>query len=57
MPDPMPPADRRHGSGDRNENEVARRDHALQEKRDARQARDAREAGHQARREEGFDHP
>ena len=29
MPNPMPPADRKHGSGDRNENDVAQMDKKL----------------------------
>jgi hypothetical protein len=57
MPNPMPPADRKHGTGDRNENDVARGDRALQEKRDSRESRDAREADREAKRGEGFDHP
>lgn len=57
MPNPMPPADRKHGTGDRNENHVAKIDHHLQERRDAEEAEDAREADRASKREEGFDHP
>ena len=57
MPNPMPPADRKHGSGDRNDGDVARVDHKLQEKRDAKESRDASDADREAKREEGFDHP
>jgi hypothetical protein len=57
MPDPEPIAQQRHGTGDRNDNDVARKDHQMQEKRDAEEARDAREADREAKRGEGFDHP
>ena len=57
MPHPMPPADRKHGTGDRNDTEVARHDHGLQEKRDAKESRDEKEADREAKRKEGFDHP
>jgi hypothetical protein len=57
MPNPMPPASRKHGTGDRNDNDVARRDHERQQQRDTREARDAREADREATRKEGFDHP
>jgi hypothetical protein len=57
MPNPMPPADRKHGTGDRNDNSVARKDRELHEKRDARESRDAEEANRAAKRDEGFDHP
>jgi len=57
MPNPMPPANRKHGTGDRNDDDVARRDHKLQEKRDAEETRDAKEANREAKREEGFNHP
>jgi hypothetical protein len=57
MPNPMPPADRKHGTGDRNDNEVARMDHTLQKHRDAEETRDAKEANRQAKHEEGIEHP
>jgi len=57
MPNPMPPADRKHGTGDRNESEVARTDRKLHERRDEKESREAREADREAKREEGFDHP
>ncbi|MGN2252002.1 hypothetical protein ACFWZ4_01320 [Frateuria sp. GZRe12] len=57
MPNPMPPANRPHGTGDRNDNDIARMDRKLQEKRDDKEARDSREADREAKREEGFDHP
>jgi hypothetical protein len=57
MPNPMPPADRKHGTGDRNDSDVARLDHTLQEHRDAKETRDAKEANREAKRDEGFDHP
>ncbi|UGB39480.1 hypothetical protein [Frateuria soli] len=57
MPNPMPPADRKHGTGDRNDAHVAHVDHKLQEERDARETPGATEADREAKREEGFDHP
>ena len=57
MPDPKPVAQHRHGTGDRNDMDVAQKDHKLQEKRDAKESRDAKEANREAKREEGFDHP
>lgn len=57
MPNPMPPANRPHGTGDRNEGDVARVDRALQEHRDAKESRDAEEADRQARRDQGIEHP
>jgi len=57
MPNPMPPADRKHGNGDRNDNDVARMDHTSQEHRDAEETRDAKDADRQAKREEGIEHP
>lgn len=57
MPNPKPTAQHRHGTGDRNDADVARMDHKLQEKRDAKETRDAKEADCEAKREEGFDHP
>ncbi|MGN2243181.1 hypothetical protein ACFWZU_06710 [Frateuria sp. GZRR33] len=57
MPNPKPTAQHRHGTGDRNDADVARMDHKLQEKRDAKETRDAKEADREAKREEGFVHP
>lgn len=57
MPNPMPPADRKHGSGDRNERGVAHLDHRLQERRDAEEAKDAREADRESKKDEGIEHP
>lgn len=53
---PKPPAQRKHGTGDRNDKAVAYLDHRLQEERNAEEARDAREAGREAKREEGIEH-
>jgi len=57
MPNPKPVAQHRHGTGDRNDNNVARQDHKLQEERNAEETRDAKEANREAKREEGFNHP
>jgi len=57
MPNPKPVAQPRHGTGDRNDNDVAQLDHTLQEHRDGEETRDAKEADREAKREEGFDHP
>ena len=57
MPNPMPPADRKHGSGARNDPDVARQDQRVHEHRDAEEAKDAREAGREAKRREGVEHP
>jgi hypothetical protein len=57
MPNPVPPADRKHGSGDRNERGVAHLDHRLQERRDAEEAKDAREADRESKKDEGIEHP
>jgi hypothetical protein len=57
MPNPMPPSDRKHGSGDRNDNDVARLDRDLQEPRDAERAKEAEQADREAKRKQGFDHP
>lgn len=52
---PKPPAQRKHGSGDRNDQDVARLDRRTQEKRDAEKVRGAKEANRDAKREEGFE--
>ena len=57
MPNPQPPADRPHGTGDRNDMDVAQADHELQDKRDAKENRDGEKADHEAKRDEGFDRP
>lgn len=57
MPNPKPTAQHRHGTGDRNDMDVARTDHKLQDKRDDEEARAAEEADREAKREEGFDRP
>lgn len=56
-PTPKPVAQHRHGTGDRNDTNVARLDHTLQEHRDAVETRDAKEANREAKRDEGFDRP
>ncbi|HEV2540261.1 MAG TPA: hypothetical protein VGU03_11195 [Frateuria sp.] len=53
---PKPPAQRKHGTGDRNDKDVARLDRRLQEERNAQQTRDAKEANRDARHDEGIDH-
>jgi hypothetical protein len=54
---PKPTAQHPHGTGDRNDDDVARLDHTLQEQRNAVESRDAKKADREAKREEGFDHP
>jgi hypothetical protein len=57
MPNPQPLADRKHGSGDRNENDVARLDEKLQTRRDEEKARDAKEVTRQSHKDMGIEHP
>lgn len=57
MPNPKPVAQHRHGTGDRNDMDVAQEDAKLQDRRDAKESRDAEEANRAANRDEGFDHP
>ena len=57
MTHPKPTGQHRHGTGDRNDADVARMDHKLQEKRDAKETHDAEEADREAKRKEGFDRP
>lgn len=53
---PKPPAQRKHGTGDRNDKSVAQLDHRLQEDRNAEEIRDAKEADRDAKHEEGIEH-
>lgn len=57
MPNPMPPADRKHGSGDRNENDVARLDKKLQDRRDDKREKGDAEVERQSDRDIGAEHP
>ncbi|MEO7073600.1 MAG: hypothetical protein ABI300_11925 [Rhodanobacter sp.] len=52
----MPPADRKHGSGDRNENDVARHDEKLQDRRDKKTEKGEAEVKRQSDRDIGTDH-
>lgn len=57
MPNPQPPADRRHGSGDRNEKDVARLDRKLQTHRDEKKEKAAQEVKRQSHKDMGIEHP
>jgi hypothetical protein len=57
MPNPQPPADRKHGSGDRNENDVARLDEKLQARRDEKKEKAAEEVKRQSHKDMGIEHP
>lgn len=57
MPNPMPPADRKHGSGDRNENDVAKLDRKLQTRRDEKKAEDTKEVKRESHKDIGIEHP
>ena len=57
MPKPMPPADRKHGSGDRNENDVAQMDKKLQDRRDEKREKGNAEVKRQSDRDTGAEHP
>jgi hypothetical protein len=54
---PKPPADRKHGSGDRNENDVARMDKKLQDRRDEKRQKGDAEVKRQSDRDIGAEHP
>ncbi len=57
MPNPHPPADRKHGSFDRNEKDVARLDEQLQARRDEKKEKDAQEVKRQSHKDMGIEHP
>ncbi len=57
MPNPMPPADRKHGNGDRNDNDVAKLDHKLQTRRDRKKAEARKEVERQSHKDMGIEHP
>jgi hypothetical protein len=57
MPNPQPPADRKHGSGDRNEKDVARLDRKLQTHRDEKKEKAAQEVKRQSHKDMGIEHP
>jgi hypothetical protein len=52
---PKPPADRKHGTGDRNDDHVAGIDHHLQEHRDERKEEGAARAREDAEHDTGTD--
>jgi hypothetical protein len=54
---PKPTAQHQHGTGDRNDDPVAREDEKLQEHRDAIEQKDASEADLAAKRDMGIEHP
>ena len=54
---PKPPADRKHGTGDRNDDDVAALDKNLQDRRNAEETKDANEADCDANRDIGIEHP
>jgi hypothetical protein len=57
MPNPVPPADRKHGNGDRNDNDVAKLDHKLQTRRDKKKAEGRKEAERQSHWDKGTEQP
>jgi len=57
MPNPQPPADRRHGSSDRNEKDVARLDRKLQTHRDEKKEKAAQAVKRQSQKGMGIEHP
>jgi hypothetical protein len=52
-----PPADRKHGTGDRNESDVAKHDEKLQDRRDDKKEEGAREVKRQSHHDMGIEHP
>ncbi len=56
MPNPMPPADRKHGSGDRNENDVAELDQQQQTARDKKKEQGREEVEQQSHQDMGVEH-
>lgn len=57
MPNPQPPADRKHGNGDRNDNDVAKLDQKLHERRDDKKEKGAKEVKRQSHKDMGIEHP
>ena len=57
MPSPVPPADRKHGNGDRNDNDVAKLDHKLQTRRDKKKAEGRKEAERQSHWDRSTEQP
>ncbi len=57
MPNPMPPADRKHGSGDRNENDVAALDEKQQDQRDQKKDEGREEVERQSHEDMGIERP
>jgi len=57
MPNPMPPVDRKHGNGDRNDNDVAKLDHKLQTRRDQKKAEGRKKIERQSHRDMGIEQP
>jgi len=57
MPNPVPPADRKHGNGDRNDNDVAKLDHKLQTRRDKKKAEGRKKIERQSHRDMGIEQP
>ena len=57
MPNPVPPADRKHGNGDRNDNDVAKLDHKLQTRRDQKKAEARKKVERQSHRDMGIEQP
>lgn len=54
---PKPTAQHRHGTGDRNDEAVAKVDEKLQDRRDAIEQKDAEEADIAAKKDMGIEHP
>ncbi|MGN6329324.1 MAG: hypothetical protein ACTHL5_10325 [Rhodanobacter sp.] len=52
-----PPADRKHGTGDRNDGDVAKLDEKLQDRRDDKKEKGAGEVKRQSHRDMGIEHP
>jgi hypothetical protein len=52
-----PPADRKHGTGDRNDGDVAKLDEKLQDRRDDKKEKGAEEVKRQSHRDMGIEHP
>ncbi len=57
MPNPQPPEERKHGSGDRNENDVAGLDRKLQTRRDEKKEKGSQEVERQSHKDMGIEHP
>lgn len=54
---PKPVAQRKHGTGDRNDDAIAKVDEKLQDRRDAIEHQDAEEADIAAKKDMGIEHP